>query len=99
MFQCFFSRYAVIEANYVAANEVSKAGYGVMDLHYLLQFQQLRRRKDGIYWIGPANRLITNLIITNVQLWQRNEEDENGAREEEMHVCVGSSCCRRSKRF
>jgi len=77
-FQCFFSRYAVIEANYVAANEVSKAGYGVIDLHYLLQLQQFRRRKDGIHWIGPANRLITNLIITNVQLWQRNEEDENG---------------------
>ena len=27
------------------------------------------------------------------------EEDENDARGEEMHVCVGSSCCRRSKRF
>lgn len=77
-FQCFFSRYAVIEANFVAANEVSKAGYGVIDLHYLLLLQQFRRRKDGIHWIGPANRLITNLIITNVQLWQRNEEDENG---------------------
>jgi len=77
-FQCVSARFDVVEANYVAATEVLKAGYGVIDLQYLLQFQQFRRRRDGIHWNAKANRLITNLIITHVQLWMRDEEEENG---------------------
>jgi len=77
-FQCFFTRYNVVEANAIAAHEVTRAGYGVLDLHYFFQLQQFRRKRDGIHWDIMANRMITNLILTYIQLWRRGDGEENG---------------------
>ena len=49
-------------------------------------------------WLWRISQLGIGDIIS-FKIKKSWEEDENDAREEEMHVCVGSSCCRRSKRF
>jgi len=73
-FQCFTSRYNVVEANNVASQFVSKAGYGVVDIHYALQMQTFRRNPDGIHWDADSNRLVTNLLLTHISLWRDGEE-------------------------
>jgi len=77
-FQCFWTRYNVVEANRVAADEVIKAGYGVVDIHYLLLLQQFRRKPDGIHWDCYANRMMTNRVLTMIQLWRRGEGEDHG---------------------
>jgi len=77
-FQCFYTRYNVVEANRVAAEEVIRAGYGVIDIHYLLLLQQFRRKRDGIHWDAYANRMMTNRVLTMIQLWRRGEGEDHG---------------------
>jgi len=72
-FQKFSSRYNVIEANYAATSFVRKAGFGVVDIHYLLQLQTFRRNRDGIHWEEKSNRLVTNLLLTQLVLWREGE--------------------------
>jgi len=73
-FQKFASRYNVIEANYAATKFVRKAGFGVVDIHYLLQLQTFRRNRDGIHWGEKSNRLVTNLLLTQLVLWREGED-------------------------
>jgi len=77
-FQCSSTRFNVVEANNFAVLEVIKAGYGVVDLHHLLLLHQHRRKRDGIHYDSYANRMITNRVLTIIQLWRRGEEDNFG---------------------
>ncbi|XP_023226141.1 PC-esterase domain-containing protein 1A-like isoform X2 [Centruroides sculpturatus] len=61
-------RYHVMEANRYARNVFVQQELDVLDLHYHLQMHIYLRGPDGIHWLSPAVRHMSNLILTHVSL-------------------------------
>ncbi|GFT52995.1 PC-esterase domain-containing protein 1A [Nephila pilipes] len=61
-------RFHVVEANHYARKIVVENGFDVMDSHYHLKMQIHRRSDDGIHWLPPAVRYVTNLLLTHISL-------------------------------
>ncbi|XP_035232892.1 uncharacterized protein LOC118204703 isoform X2 [Stegodyphus dumicola] len=61
-------RFYVMEANYYAQKVVIAHGFDVLDIHYHLKMQIHRRTGDGIHWLSPAVRFVTNLLLTHISL-------------------------------
>ena len=40
--------------------------WDVLDLHYYLRYEMLRRALDGVHWDMVAHRIITNLILSHI---------------------------------
>ncbi|XP_013791001.1 uncharacterized protein LOC106474850, partial [Limulus polyphemus] len=61
-------RFHVMEANLYARQVVVKHGFDVLDMHYNLRMQIDQRAADGIHWLPPALRYMTNLLLTHISL-------------------------------
>lgn len=61
-------RYEVMEANFYTWQIFSENGFDVIDFHYHLQMQLIRRAADGVHWSPRAVRHMTNLVLTHVAL-------------------------------
>ncbi|XP_076317564.1 PC-esterase domain-containing protein 1A-like isoform X2 [Tachypleus tridentatus] len=61
-------RFHVMEANHYARQIVVKHGFDVLDMHYNLRMQIDQRAADGIHWLPPALRYMTNLLLTHISL-------------------------------
>ena len=60
--------YHILHANRLAVDKFTSAGHSALDLHFFLQLQTSNRDSDGIHWLPPTHRLITNLLLTNLTL-------------------------------
>ncbi|XP_063243138.1 PC-esterase domain-containing protein 1B-like isoform X2 [Bacillus rossius redtenbacheri] len=61
-------RFEVMEANMYTRDVVGVHGFHVLDLHYYFRMQMILRAKDGVHWLAPAVRFMTNLLLTHVTL-------------------------------
>ncbi|GFY43193.1 PC-esterase domain-containing protein 1A [Trichonephila inaurata madagascariensis] len=61
-------RFHVVEANHYARKIVVENGFDVLDSHYHLKMQIHRRSSDGVHWLPPAIRYVTNLLLTHISL-------------------------------
>ncbi|GFR33514.1 PC-esterase domain-containing protein 1A [Trichonephila clavata] len=61
-------RFHVVEANHYARKIVVENGFDVLDSHYHLKMQIHRRSNDGVHWLPPAIRYVTNLLLTHISL-------------------------------
>ena len=62
------TRHHLLHANSLAVNKFVSAGHSVLDLHFYLQLQTMDRDLDGIHWMPPTHRIITNLLLTSLAL-------------------------------
>lgn len=58
----------LLHANSLAAGKFASAGHSVLDLHFYLQLQTWDRDPDGIHWMPPTHRIITNLLLTSLAI-------------------------------
>ena len=58
----------LLHANSLAVAKFASAGHSVVDLHFYLQLQTSDRDADGIHWMPPTHRIITNLLLTSLAL-------------------------------
>ena len=58
----------LLHANSLAVGKFASAGHSVLDLHFYLQLQTSDRDPDGIHWMPPTHRIITNLLLTSLAL-------------------------------
>lgn len=70
-FQCLTTQANVVEANWAAARIAARGSVSVLDIHYYLQTQTSQRNRDGIHWSPSVNRLVTNMILTHLVLYQK----------------------------
>uniref|UniRef100_T1ILA2 Uncharacterized protein n=1 Tax=Strigamia maritima TaxID=126957 RepID=T1ILA2_STRMM len=61
-------RFEIMEANLFAWDTITRNGFDVLDLHYYMQMNILRRREDGISWCNTAVRHVTNYVLTHIAL-------------------------------
>uniref|UniRef100_T1J0Z6 SGNH domain-containing protein n=1 Tax=Strigamia maritima TaxID=126957 RepID=T1J0Z6_STRMM len=61
-------RFEIMEANLFAWTTITKNGFDVLDLHYYMQMNILRRAKDGIHWLHTAMRHVSNYVLTHIAL-------------------------------
>lgn len=61
-------RIHVIEANKFTSSLVASYGYDVLDFHHYMHYQIIRRSADGIHFLPPAVRFLTNLFLTHIAL-------------------------------
>ena len=62
------TRHHILHANSLAVGKFASAGHSVLDLHFYLQLQTSDRDPDGIHWMPPTHRIITNLVLTSLTL-------------------------------
>ena len=62
------TRHHLLHANSLAASKFSSVGHSVLDLHFYVQLQSWDRDPDGIHWMPPIHRIITNLLLTFIAI-------------------------------
>ena len=67
-FQSVTTKYNVAELNAYAAEKVGEFDMNVVDTHFGFLLLTSNRLHDGIHWNPEANRLVTNMVLTNYSL-------------------------------
>ena len=67
------TRHHLLHANSVAVGKFASAGHAVLDLHFYLQLQTSDRDPDGIHWMPPTHRIMTNLLLTSLAIASKSK--------------------------